>query len=355
MATVSHQAFRMVTERFGGCDEYYTEMIHAPSLLNGGPFEKYYVLSGPVPEKIVWQLTGSRPDPIIQAAELVARLGGIGVDLNMGCSAPDIYKTGAGIAWMLKPREQARELVRGVRSVLQAAACARAEDAHGGSMHDGTAPGAPKPLRLSVKCRLGDEDFTDESFFSFTDMLVQEGVQRIALHPRTRREKYRALPRWQYVQQLADRYSRDGVQVVLNGAVQDTASALRAMAAAPSCAGIMIGRAAVQKPWVFAEIQAGLAAASAIPAETGNDMPCGFTVNLYDTALAFLDALKLYQPPEFWKSRWQRFFAYYCDNFSFAHYIKTRLLNAACIENVYSLLSEYFEKVPEDRERTVRV
>ena len=43
MATLSHPAFRVIIEKFGGCDEYYTEMINAPSLLNGGQFEKYYI------------------------------------------------------------------------------------------------------------------------------------------------------------------------------------------------------------------------------------------------------------------------------------------------------------------------
>ena len=39
MATISHPAFRILIERFGGCDEYFTEMINAGSLLNFGPFE----------------------------------------------------------------------------------------------------------------------------------------------------------------------------------------------------------------------------------------------------------------------------------------------------------------------------
>ena len=40
MATISHPAFRILVEKFGGCDEYFTEMINAGTLLTGGPFEK---------------------------------------------------------------------------------------------------------------------------------------------------------------------------------------------------------------------------------------------------------------------------------------------------------------------------
>ena len=97
MATLSHEAFRRAVARFGGCDEYFTEMINASSLLNMGPWEKFYLMDGPEPEKIVWQLTGNKAEPLAQAAALVAGLEGRGVDLNMGCSAPQIANTGAGI------------------------------------------------------------------------------------------------------------------------------------------------------------------------------------------------------------------------------------------------------------------
>ena len=42
LATLGHPAFRIMIEKFGGCDEYYTEMINAASLLNNGQFENYY-------------------------------------------------------------------------------------------------------------------------------------------------------------------------------------------------------------------------------------------------------------------------------------------------------------------------
>ena len=45
MATLSHEAFRHLAEDFGGADEYYTEMINASSLLNMGPFEKFYLIN----------------------------------------------------------------------------------------------------------------------------------------------------------------------------------------------------------------------------------------------------------------------------------------------------------------------
>ncbi|MCR5606890.1 MAG: tRNA-dihydrouridine synthase family protein [Treponema sp.] len=232
MATLSHEAFRRSVEIFGACDEYYTEMINAGSLLTMGPFEKYYILNGPVPNKIVWQLTGNKIDSMIQAAAVVSKLGGIGIDINMGCSAPQIYQTGAGISWMLKPIDESRKLVRGVKQELSPS------------------------LRLSVKLRLGDEDFTDESFFGFCDMLVEEGVSQITLHARTKKEKYRLRPKWEYVEKLALR--QPGISVILNGDVNDGLAANEAMKIAPHSAGLMIARKAAQCPWIFSEVKACL-------------------------------------------------------------------------------------------------
>ena len=49
MATLSHEAFRRSVQKFGGCDEYFNEMINAPSLLHKGRFEKFYTLTGDTP------------------------------------------------------------------------------------------------------------------------------------------------------------------------------------------------------------------------------------------------------------------------------------------------------------------
>lgn len=325
MATLSHPAFRLVIEKFGGCDEYYTEMINASSLLNNGQFEKYYIDPAPVPEKIVWQLTGKSVEPMIKASDVVARIGGIGVDLNMGCSAPDIYNSGAGIAWMLKPVEETKALVKGVKQVLD-------DYQEESGIH----------RRFSVKLRLGDEDFTDEKFFAFTDMLVAQGVERLALHPRTRKEKYRDAPRWNYAQALAERYGSE-VSVVVNGDVKDVSSFNKVKGICPDCDGVMVGRMAVQKPWIFAELQRN------IPSDSPECEKQ--SVDLLQLACDFIDGVEKYQPPEFYKTRLQRFFTYFCMNLSFAHYAQTQMLNARDNQDARSRIAEYFEKVPVDRFR----
>ena len=310
MATISHPAFRILLEQFGGCDEYFTEMINAGTLLTGGQFESYYINPAPAPQKIIWQLTGHDEEHMVEAARRLVELPGIGLDLNMGCSAPDIYKYGAGIAWMIKDREETQRMVRGVRTVV------------------------PEGKRLSVKLRLGDDNFTDDGFFSFCDMLVGEGVELLTLHPRTKKEKLVRPPRYKYCQRLAERY-KGRVSVYLNGNVKDKASFDNAVAACPDVAGVMISRAAVQRPWIFLSLS-GLTRQS-------------ISIDMLQLALDYIKNIQLYQPPEFWKTRLQRFFTYYAQNFKFAHYAQTQFINAHDIPDLEQRLLDFFQKCPEER------
>ena len=319
MATISHPAFRLLVEQFGGCDEYFNEMINAGSLLNAGPFERFYIDPTPVPEKMVWQLTGHDMERMVLAARQLVQLPGIGIDINMGCSAPDVYKTGAGIGWMTRPREETRAMVYEVGKEI----------------------GDRK--RFSVKLRLGDEDFTDELFFSFCDMLVENGVKLLTLHPRTKKEKLSRTPRYAYCQALCERYKGSGVKIYLNGNIKDKASLEYALKICPDADGIMISRSCVQKPWIFQELNS---------IKEMKEIKVDMEKVCYD----YIRYIELYQPKEFYKTRLQRFFTYFCMNFQFAHYAQTRFVNAAerGNEELKAEIKNFFEKCPEEKIKIYR-
>lgn len=317
MDAITHQAFRNLVGRFGGCDEYFNEMINASSLLNDGPWEKFYLFDGPEPQKLVWQLTDKNGGKMAQAASILAEKNGIGIDLNMGCSAPQIAKTGAGIAWMTKPIEETAAMVRAVKSAIENAA------------KDGSCP-----KRLSVKLRLGDESYTQEKLHNFCSMLIEEGVQLLTLHARTQKQKHSRPSNWQEVENLALRFPQ--IPVILNGDVKSKESFEAAQKAAPHAAGIMIATAAAQKPWIFRQL-------------AGPDSDLVSSFDAEQLALDFIDDVEKFQPPEFWKTRLQRFFAFYCLNFSFGHYFQTSMVNAKDNDDARSKIHEYFEKCPADK------
>lgn len=322
MATLSHEALRNLIFRFGGCDEYYCEMIHANSLVSGGKFEEFYIRTQPEPDKMVWQLTDYREEALKEASKIVSELGGIGIDINMGCPAPDIYRTGAGCAWMSKPLQEVASMLSKVKSVLDSS--------------------ASSCKRLSCKIRLGEEDFTIEKLFAYCDMLVSEGVTQITLHPRTRKEKYTRKARWEYVNQLCEylktKYSSLNLQIIGNGSIFSVEDAISSIKKAPNIDGIMLGRSAIQKPWLFKQISSAL-----------SNEEFKTEIDLFELAIDFMKDIENCQPQEFWKTRKQRFFIYFCDNFQFGNYLKSQLINNDGFEIQKNILQEYFEKMPSER------
>jgi tRNA-dihydrouridine synthase len=297
MAELSHRALRELIEGFGGCDEYFTEMISAAALFGGGPFERWYIDGGPCPEKVVYQLVGSDIGTISRAAALLDRQECRGIDLNMGCCAPLIRKAGAGIAWM-GSIDRAGELVKAVRKAVK--------------------------RRLSVKIRTG---FTDDFDYlvRFCRRLADEGVDFITLHPRTAKEKLKRVARWDYVGALRRELA---IPVAGNGDIA-TAEGLIARAGS-ECNAVMVGRAAVRQPWIFAQAKR----------DTEEDAE----YQILETGLRFLELLACYQPPEFHISRARRFFGFFCDNLQWGNHLKNRLNREETLSGMEQVWQEYFKK-----------
>jgi tRNA-dihydrouridine synthase len=336
MAELSHRALRELIEQCGppgtgpACDEYFTEMISAPGILAGGPFEKWYLDAGPCPERLVYQLSGADAERLAAAAALLDRHECAGIDINMGCAAPAITRTGAGVRWMEDP-DRAGMMVERVRKMTK--------------------------KRLSVKIRLGPvEDF--DFLVRFCRRLEAGGVERITLHPRTAGEKFRRKARWDYVGRLRREL---GIPVAGNGDMSGAADLLRRVASG-DCDAVMAGRAAVRAPWIFALARRMEAAAPGAGMETvtaagtavaGPAADEKFVVDLEETALRFLDLLSRYQPPEFHLSRARRFFRYYCDNFIWAEYLRNLVNRQETLEGIGTVIHTYCTEHPEERETAV--
>jgi tRNA-dihydrouridine synthase B len=305
MAELSHRALRELIESFKpsrgkeaktGADEYFTEMISAGALVSGGPFEAWYVDGGPCPEKLVYQIVGADEDQLLRAAAILDSYECLGIDINMGCSAPAIARTGAGVRWMANI-DRAGALIRQIR---------------------------PKTSRrLSVKLRTGlEDDF--EYLVNFCRRLEEEGVELITLHPRTAREKFKRRARWDYISAL-----RKELRIPLAGN-GDIASAEEMLRRSEDCDAVMIGRLAVRKPWVFAEAKVPNTAFS-----------------IEEIGSRFLELLSRYQPPEFHLSRARRFFGYFCDNLKWGNHVKNLLNREANLAGIERAWRGYFAEVGE--------
>ncbi|MDR0289797.1 MAG: tRNA-dihydrouridine synthase family protein [Treponema sp.] len=320
MAELSHRALRELIEGFGGCDEYFTEMISAPALFGGGPFERWYLDGGPCPEKTVYQLVGADMGQISRAATLLNGLECKGIDLNMGCCAPLIRKTGAGIAWMASV-DRAGELAKEVRKAVK--------------------------RRLSVKIRIGfADDF--EYLVRFCRRLEEEGVDLITLHPRTAKEKLKRLARWDYVGALRRELN---IPIAGNGDIADAEGLLAR--AGGECDAVMVGRAAVRQPWIFAEAKKNLPRSTRSFTEArggleefshkGTEVRRHKEGFLEETGLRFLELLGHWQPPEFHISRARRFFGFFCDNLQWGTHVKNLLNREETLSGIERAWREYFK------------
>jgi tRNA-dihydrouridine synthase B len=343
MAELSHRALRELIEGFKapegkeaktGADEYFTEMISAGALVSGGPFEAWYVDGGPCPEKLVYQIVGADEAQLLRAATILDSYECLGIDINMGCSAPAITRTGAGVRWMANI-DRAGALIRQIR---------------------------PKTSRrLSVKLRTGLED-NFEYLVNFCRRLEEEGVELITLHPRTAREKFKRRARWDYVSAL-----REELRIPLAGN-GDIASAGEMLRRRRDCDAVMIGRLAVRKPWVFAEAN-GINLTTEDTEFHGEKLqynlktPCSSVfsvvenlnsmyltkagVSFEEIGVRFLELLARYQPPEFHLSRARRFFSYFCDNLKWGNHVKNLLNRETSLAGIERAWRGYFAEAGE--------
>jgi tRNA-dihydrouridine synthase B len=314
MVGLSHRALRELVLGFGGLDYAYTEMASAAALVSGSPYDGWYLDAGPEPGRVICQFYATKPERLPEALAVTRERSGdavFGADINFGCSAPHITKAGGGAAWMRDP-EAAFALVRSARAAWDRS--------------------------LSAKIRLGaQEDYRRLS--DFVRGIAEAGVDFVAVHPRFEGQKFRRQGRWDCVARLA---AEMPIPVVGNGDVR-TWDDYRERASDYSPAGVMIGREAARRPWIFALLRGK---------EASEDF--SIEVDLRATALRMLELIETRLPPDFRLTRARRFFFYFADNFSFAHHIRWKLQNAADLDGMRRELDAYLLEAPGDARRVYR-
>ncbi len=204
-----------------------TEMISAKALALGAPQQERYLATSPQEGPVAFQIWGSDPDAAAVATERVCARAAALVDLNCGCPVRKVRAAGAGVSLMEDPRRVAR-IVEAMRSRTD------------------------RPL--SVKLRAG----LDARTFNAAEVAraaVGAGADLVTVHGRHAQETYARPCR---LDAIEDVVAAVDLPVVGNGDVHDGASARR-MLEVTGCAGIMVGRACLGAPWIFARIRSELA------------------------------------------------------------------------------------------------
>ena len=223
MAGLTDAAFRRVVRRCGGVGLVVSELLSSEGLLRGARRMEGALRVLPEEHPIALQISGGRPDRMVEAAKVCEGLGADVVDINMGCPASKVTKGMSGAALL--------------RDVLLAA-------------HIAGAVVRAVRVPVTVKMRLGWTT-REETYLDVARAVAAEGVSAITLHPRTREQGYSGDARWAAIARLKESV---GVPVIGNGDVKLPEQALE-LHNTTRCDAVMVGRAAVKNPWIFRQIE----------------------------------------------------------------------------------------------------
>lgn len=228
MAGFTDSAMRIVCREWGA-DLTFTEMVSAKAVRYGD--KKTFTLSR-IDERegdCILQLFGNEPDTLAFATETLlstAEIKPVGIDINMGCPVHKIFSNGEGSALMKKP-SLIYEIVKATREATD--------------------------LPLSVKMRLGVDD-AHKNAVECALAAESAGADFITVHGRTRAQMYGGKSD---LESIAEVKRALHIPLIASGDVVDGESALRTLETTKADA-IMIGRAAIGNPFVFAEIKSAL-------------------------------------------------------------------------------------------------
>jgi nifR3 family TIM-barrel protein len=219
MAGVTDRQFRLVLRRLGGVGLVTMEFISSEALTRGNrrTLELMHYSNEERPLSI--QIYGSDPGRMAEAARTVEGIGADICDINMGCPANKVLKGCAGCA-LMGDMDLAHRIIAAVRKAIR--------------------------IPLTVKFRAGIRDQT-LSYLELGRICQSEGVDGVALHPRTAKQMYRGHSDWRRIARLKEDLS---IPVVGNGDVSTPHDVLR-MISETGCDGVMIGRASMRNPWIY--------------------------------------------------------------------------------------------------------
>lgn len=202
----------------------WSEMISARALAFGDRRTEGMGSFDPEEHPVAAQIFGRDPAEMAHAARFLSARGADVIDINMGCPVRKVLKSGSGVQLMREPR-LAMDIVRQVVQAVE--------------------------IPVTVKMRLGWSG-GEENYLSLGKAFEDLGASALILHPRTREQGFSGLTHWEAVAKLVREVR---IPVIGSGDLQSGEDAARRFKET-GCEGLMIGRAALGKPWIFSGIHA---------------------------------------------------------------------------------------------------
>ena len=226
MEDVTDVVFRRLCRKLGATIAM-TEFVNVEGLLRGCRNAKRKIQLAPDDELTAIQIYGADPERLAEAARFAESAEPFFLDINCGCWVPKIAGRGAGAGWLRDPAA----MIAMAKLVVSSVSCP-----------------------VTVKTRIG---YGPESHMPIVDLarrLEDAGVAAITIHCRTAAMGHDGAADWSWAARAREVVT---IPVIVNGDVKMAADAKRAIDET-KCEGVMVGRRAIEHPWIFREARAML-------------------------------------------------------------------------------------------------
>lgn len=226
MQDVTNLWFMKVISQYGSPDYFFTEYfrVNDTSRLNRGILAA--ITENDTGRPVFAQMIGESIPDLVRTAKELCKYNIAGVDLNMGCPAPRIYRKNVG-GGLLREPEKVDRILGELRAAIN-----------------------DRPL--TVKMRLGFEN--TDNFYQILDIINHHNIDLLSLHGRTVKDMYHGAVKYDLI---AEAVRRVHCPVMANGNINSAKTALEVLSQT-GAAGVMVGRWAIGNPWLFHQIRQAL-------------------------------------------------------------------------------------------------
>lgn len=218
MQDVTTLPFMRIVDQYGAPDYFVTEYfrVHTHSRLEPHILES--ITENESERPVFAQLIGESAEDLIRTVKDLEQHPIAGIDLNMGCPAPKVYKKNVG-GGLLRSLDEARRVIGTLRESVQGL--------------------------FTVKTRIGFEN--EENFSDFLKIINDWDVDMLAIHGRTVKQGYRGGVNYERIAQAVREVN---CPVIANGNITSYKKAQEVLDKT-GASGVMMGRHAIRNPWIF--------------------------------------------------------------------------------------------------------
>lgn len=303
MAGITDKPMRRLVSSFGE-GNIVSEMVAINALSFKNP--KTYKIADVRDEKypVIVQLVGGNPELFADSVRLAEELGAYSIDINMGCPVKKIV-TGKAGSYLMKDIKLASEIIKSVKKSTN--------------------------LPVSVKFRKG-WDNNSINAVEFAKMCEDCGADYITIHGRTRSDFYTGTADWDIIAQVKDAVK---IKVIGNGDI-DSPYKAKQMLEYTKVDGVMIGRAALGKPWLISQTHNFL---------ENNVEPEIISINfIKETLLRHINWLIDYYGEKLGIALSRKYVCWYCKNLRDARKFRERYVRIDNIKEAISEINKFFNE-----------